>query len=348
MNKTKSLIKQTEDNFGINSDENTAGDKNIITPVRFTVTDKHKSFRTKQYDDWNRRTHIDNEINHADGVIIVSYFLPVILTKNSSGIWSAIWDKENLLTFQLKPRTAWIGSVRYLNAPIPIEDEEAVATVLGNMNCYPVFISQSQHFQFYDVFCKQQLWPIMHHIADVYGPLNLNEISAKSQQNLWFIYSTVHKMFREKVLELYQKNDLIWIHGFHLLLLPSFLRRRLPTSRIGYFFHTPFPSSEIWRTISRREELLLGILGADQIGFHLFEYARHFLSNCQRLIGCGFDSSNSGKMIINIDGREVQLTCIHVGVDLSRVDEILMSKTYIKEMNSWKERFKNKIVVAGK
>ena len=53
-------------------------------------------------------------------------------------------------------------------------------------------------------------------------------------------------------------------------------------------------------------------------------------------------------MIINIDGREVQLTCIHVGVDLSRVDEILMSKTYIKEMNSWKERFKNKIVVAGK
>ena len=51
-----------------------------------------------------------------------------------------------------------------------------------------------------------------------------------------------------------------------------------------YFFHTPFPSSEIWRTMSRREDLLRGILGADQIGFHLFEYARHFLTTCRRLL----------------------------------------------------------------
>jgi trehalose 6-phosphate synthase/phosphatase len=299
------------------------------------------------YADWNKRSHGAGQLAPTDGVIIVSYFLPVILTKSAAGAWSAAWEKENLLTFQLNARTSWIGSVRYQNAPIPVEEEEAVSNALAELSCYPVFISQAHHFQFYDIFCKQQVWPVLHHIADVYGPLNLNEISAKAQQGLWFVYSTVHKIFMEKVVEHYQNRDLIWIHGFHLMLLPSFLRRRLPVAKIGYFFHTPFPSSEIWRTISRREELLLGILGADQIGFHLYEYARHFLTNCQRLMGCGFDTQGSGKMVIHVDGREVQLSCMHVGVDVPHVDEVLASSAFASQMRAWKERFGNKIVVAG-
>lgn len=341
--KTKSLAKQTEDSFGI---PNSKLKKSGLAPVRHLASEK-SSNKAKHFEDWSRKSHADNQINSSDGVIIVSYFLPVLLNKTATGQWFANWDKENLLSLQLPTRTTWVGSVRYQNAPIPPEEEEAVAHALSELNCYPVFINQTMHFQFYDVYCKQQLWPVMHHIADVYGPLNLNDIGAKAQQSLWFVYSTVHKMFREKVLELYQQKDLIWIHGFHLLLLPSFLRRRIPTAKIGYFFHTPFPSSEIWRTISRREELLLGILGADQIGFHLYEYARHFLTNCQRLMGCGFDNTASGKMVIHIDGREVALTCIHVGVDVSRVNEILASKACEEQMRWWKEQFKGKIVVAG-
>jgi trehalose 6-phosphate synthase/phosphatase len=245
---------------------------------------------------------IDIQLKPQDGVIIVSYFLPVILSKDNQGLWSVTWDKENILSLQLGVRLSWVGSVRYANAPIPLEDEEAVARVLADINCYPVFINQNTHYQFYDIFCKQNLWPVMHHIADVYGPLNQNDIGAKTQQNLWFVYSTVHKLFREKVLEVYHETYLIWIHGFHLMLLPSYLRRRLPLAKIGYlkinfnkyvlnnrrlfsyFFHTPFPSSEIWRAMTRREDLLRGILGADQIGFHLYEYARHFLTTCRRVL----------------------------------------------------------------
>lgn len=341
---SKNMTKQTEDNFGVVVNLSSSVD---VAPSRFLATEK-QSQMAKMYADWNKRSHSAEQLSPSDGVIIVSYFLPVILTKTSTGGWSAAWDKENLLTFQLNARTTWIGSVRYQNAPIPADEEENVAHALAELNCFPVFVSQAHHFQFYDIFCKQQLWPVLHHIADVYGPLNLNEISAKAQQNLWFVYSTVHKIFLEKVVEHYQHRDLIWIHGFHLMLLPSFLRRRLPVAKIGYFFHTPFPSSELWRTVSRREELLLGLLGADQIGFHLFEYARHFVTNCQRLMGCGFDTAGSGKMVIQVDGREVQLTCIHVGVDVPRVDQVLASSAFASQMHAWKERFKGKIVVAGK
>lgn len=288
----------------------------------------------------------DDNITAEDGVVIVSYFLPIILSK-SNGHWTATWDKENLLSLQLESRTIWIGSVRYNGAPIPVEEEETVSRLLADMNCFPVFINQNMHVQFYDVFCKQNLWPIMHQVADVYGPLNVNEIGAKAQQNLWFTYSTVHKLFRERVMEVYQQGYLVWIHGFHLMLLPSFVRRRIPNAKIGYFFHTPFPSSEIWRTMSRREDLIRGILGADQIGFHLFEYARHFLTVCRRLLGCSYGVNASGNMTVSVDGREVCITCIHVGVDLQRVDELFAQPSFPTEVKAWKTKFPNKIVVSG-
>lgn len=305
------------------------------------------SERAKMFSAWGRSSFGD-KLGAQDGVIMVSYFLPVILSRKPSGGWSAIWDKEALLSIQIDVRLMWVGCVRYNGGPIPVEEEESVSSALSEINCYPIFINQTMHHLFYDIYCKQNLWLIMHHIADVYGPLNLSEKSFKAQQNLWFNYSTVLKMFREKVLEVFQQGYLIWIHGFHLMLLPSFLRRRLPTAKIGYFFHTPFPSSEIWRTMPRREDLLRGILGADQIGFHLYEYARHFLTTCHRLLGYSSETNSSGKMTVNVDGRAVSISCIHVGVDLPRLKDIFEIDNFKEEILMWKERFGNRIVVSGK
>jgi trehalose 6-phosphate synthase/phosphatase len=302
---------------------------------------------SEKYFEWGRKALIDNKITSDDGVVIVSYFLPVVLSKNANGFWSAAWDNETVLSLKLEARSMWVGSVRYQNAPIPVEEEENVAAALSHLSCYPVFVSQTMHLQFYDMFCKQNLWPIMHQIADVYGPLHQNDISANTQQNLWMVYSTVHNLFRDKILEVFQQGYLIWIHGFHLMLLPSFVRRRIPGAKIGYYLHTPFPSSEIWRTMSRREDLLRGILGADQVGFHLFEYARHFLTVCRRLLGCSFEINSSGMMVVNIDGREVTITCIHVGVDLPILEDIFNKSSFYGDTVAWRERFPNKIIVAG-
>ena len=103
-------------------------------------------------------------------------------------------------------KICWVGTVRYNGAPIPVEEEMAVANLLASMSCFPVFITQIMHHQFYEVFCKQNLWLLLHHVADVYGPLNQAEIGAKGQQDLWFAYSTVNRLFRDKVVEIYQKG----------------------------------------------------------------------------------------------------------------------------------------------
>lgn len=55
--------------------------------------------------------------------------------------------------------------------------------------------------------------------------------------------------------------------------------------QVGWFLHTPFPSSEIYRTLPVREDVLRATLRADLIGFHTYDYARHFISSCTRILG---------------------------------------------------------------
>ena len=60
------------------------------------------------------------------------------------------------------------------------------------------------------------------------------------------------------------------------------LASRLRPLSTGFCFHQPFPSSEIFRCLTNREELLRGMLCADHIGFHLFEWAQNFIACCRR------------------------------------------------------------------
>src|SRR4029453_19619623 len=72
---------------------------------------------------------------------------------------------------------------------------------------------------------------------------------------------------------------------FHLMLVPALLRRRDPSLSIGFFLHTPFPSSEVYRLLPGREQLLRGVLGADYVSFQIGDYARHFRSSVLRMLG---------------------------------------------------------------
>jgi trehalose 6-phosphate synthase/phosphatase len=310
----------------------------IATASKVTTT------KARKFKEWNRRASIDQSVSSSDTAIVVSYFLPVIVNRSPQGRWSATWDDETLLSMQTSVRMTRIGTVRYPGG-IPVDEEDAVAHALMELNCYPIFISQKNHFQFYEIYCKKILWPMINHVTDVYGQ-EVDNDSAQTQQDVWYIYTTVNRLFRDKIVEVYHRGNLIWIHGFHLMLLPTFVRRSINLAKIGLFFHTPFPSSEIWRTLDKREELLRGILGADHLGFHLYEYARHFLVCCHRLLGHNHEAKD-GKISLDVDGREVTITCMHVGVDLAKVQEAIASPDYQQDVESWKTKFPNKVIFAS-
>lgn len=168
------------------------------------------------------------------------------------------------------------------------------------------------------------------------------------EKELWSAYNTVNRKFAEVVVQYFNEGDLVWIHGFHLLILPSYLTRRIPMAKVGIFLHTPFPSSEIFRTLWCREDLLRGMLNADQVGFHLFEYARHFLTCCRRLLGLNYgmipDASGGHTLAIDTNGRHVAISSIHAGIEPPVLQQILDHPSTWQEAETIRSRFPGKTV----
>jgi trehalose 6-phosphate synthase/phosphatase len=171
------------------------------------------------------------------------------------------------------------------------------------------------------------------------------------EAELWSAYNTVNRLFAERVVQCFHEGDLVWIHGFHLLILPSYLTRRIPMAKVGIFLHTPFPSSEIFRTVWCREDLLRGMLNADQVGFHLFEYARHFLTSCRRLLGLNYgmipDTSGGHTLAIDTNGRSVVVTSIHAGVEPPVLNQILNHATTLDRAQGIRHSYQGRTIFCG-
>jgi trehalose 6-phosphate synthase/phosphatase len=128
---------------------------------------------------------------------------------------------------------------------------------------------------------------------------------------------------------------------------PSYIIRKIRGANVGLFLHVPFPSSEVFRTLSSRKELLRGMLNADHIGFHLFEYARHFMSSCKRILGLTYHPILRGQLGIDYGGRRVAVTCSHMAIDAKRVEETIASDIVREKIVELRRRYVGKKIVAG-
>jgi trehalose 6-phosphate synthase/phosphatase len=263
---------------------------------------------------------------------------------------------------------------------VPRSERKLVEECLQNFDCVPVWIEPLLFGEFYNGFCKGVLWPVVHNVTSVYSnrpedneifsgqrvvqdKTQFSEYSMDDVEQgpvhggrgreaaLWSAYNTVNRQFADVVVQCFNGHELVWIHGFHLLILPSYLTRRIPMARVGIFLHTPFPSSEIFRTLWCREDLLRGMLNADQVGFHLFEYARHFLTSCRRLLGLNYgmipDASGGHTLAIDTNGRHVAVTSIHAGVEPPVLNQILTHSSTVEKAGSIRNRFEGKHIFCG-
>lgn len=249
-------------------------------------------------------------------LIIVSNHLPVRV-KGIPGGWDFEWD-EDALVAQAKDGISEEFDVLYVGClPVEIDgqDQEKVAQELRQFfNCAPVFLGSELKEKYYKGFCKQQLWPLFHYVLPM-AP----QSSGRFDLELWQAYVKANKAFADKVVEESATDtDFVWIHDYHLLVLPSLLRKRFNRIRCGVFLHSPFPSSEIFRTFPKREELLRSLLNSDLIGFHTFDYARHFLSCCSRMLGLEHETAR-GSITIEYYGRTVGLKIMPTGVNPGRL-----------------------------
>ncbi|KAL9054006.1 MAG: hypothetical protein Q9162_004412 [Coniocarpon cinnabarinum] len=142
----------------------------------------------------------------------------------------------------------------------------------------------------------------------------------------WADYYRMNKLFADRILQIYKPGDYIWIHDYHLLLVPSLLRQVLPQATIGFFLHIPFPSSEFLRCLSRRKEILEGVLGANLIGFQSYGYSRHFSSCCKRILG--FEATPAG---VDAFGAHVAIVSFPIGIDVDSTYKFAFENSVVQD-----------------
>lgn len=165
----------------------------------------------------------------------------------------------------------------------------------------PVHLTTKQVERFYEGFCNGVLWPLFHYLLD--------KVRLDAWRD-WSAYREANERFAECVAAHYQSGDRIWVHDYHLMLLPALLRQRLPHASISFFLHIPFPASGVFRILPWRKDILEGLLGADLIGFHTHSYQRQFLSTVLRLLGLETNVDS-----ITYDGRLVRIGAFPISID---------------------------------
>ena len=188
----------------------------------------------------------------------------------------------------------------------------------------------------YSHFCKQILWPVFHYqIPD-------NPKSKAYEDHSWKYYVNVNQAFADKIVRNWKRGDVIWVHDYHLLLVPGMVRKKLPDAKIGFFLHVAFPSSEIFRCLAMRKELLEGMLGANLIGFQIHEYTRHFLQTCSRILAA--EATPDG---LQLEDRFVDVVNLPIGIDPVALDEHRGEPEVARWIESMRQRYQDcRLIVA--
>ena len=229
-------------------------------------------------------------------IIIVSNRLPVgIKIKNNSvHLQTSIGGlATGMKTIYKSFDSLWIGWPGIENKNIYESIRKEIKDKLKNEKCIPVYLDKKDIDLYYYGFSNRTIWPLFHYFTQ-YTEYN---------KTFWESYKKVNQNFADVISDNIKEGDAIWIHDYHLLLLPKLIREKYPEISIGFFLHIPFPSSEVFRILPWRNEIIEGMLGADLIGFHTYDYESHFLSCVRRLIGheIVFNQINLYKRITKVD-----------------------------------------------
>lgn len=221
------------------------------------------------------------------------------LKKSSGGLVSALSAVEDLHMTLI----GWPG------ADVPPEDRENVTSQMKDHSCIPVYLSHEEIELYYNGFSNGVLWPLFHYVTPA--------LITGSSEPEWNMYMKVNKEFAAVVASVIngsgEKDTLVWIHDYHLMLVPKYLREYLPNANIGFFLHTPFPSAELFRMLPYREEVLQGLLSSNFIGFQVKDYCRHFVTACSQLTSLQVTASCVDALPIG--GALVHCGTVPIGID---------------------------------
>lgn len=251
---------------------------------------------------------IEEQKENPRRLIIVAYRLPFKIInengqsefqQNSGGLVSAVLSlirNQKEAFFDEDQKIQWIGSSQ--NSREELEGHELANE---SFEAHPVFIPEQIHESYYEGFCNNLIWPLCHYFPSL----------ARFDDAYFYAYQTANELFFAKLSQIIRPGDVVWVQDYQLMLLPAMIRTKYPENQIGFFFHIPFPSYELFRLlpVKWRKAIMDGILGADVVGFHTNDYVEYFLKAAKLVTGFGnkLHYINLGNRIVKVDSFPISI-----------------------------------------
>ena len=267
-------------------------------------------------------------------IVFVSNRLPVTIIKNDNDYNfnpSIGGLATGLKSIHEENNSLWVGWCGLPSDKLDINDKKIINKKLQDeYKSVPIFLSNKELDKYYSGFSNNTIWPLFHYFTNytIYD------------NDLWKYYKTVNKKYLKKLKTVINDGDTIWVHDYQLMLLPKMIKDFFPNSKIGFFLHIPFPSFEIFRLMPWRKKILTGILGADLIGFHTYDYVRHFVSSIRRLLGHEY---NLG--LISVDNHVIKVDSFPMGIDYEHYSTAHKMQTIQNEAREIVEKTKGTKVI---
>ena len=223
----------------------------------------------------------------------------------------------------------WDGGAHHMPTRIP---------ALG-ADLLPVGLTKTEVGGYYHGFSNRTIWPLFHDL--VKEPV--------FDRGWWRRYEVVNEKFADAVTGLVEKTGdtlMIWVHDYHLMLLPGLLRERLGDIPIAFFLHTPWPPPELFARLPWREEILRGLIGADLVSFHTDRYRKNFVRTCNRLLHDAHIGAEAGRIQLS-GGRIVQTGANPISIDVDEFAEEATGEAAEKELRRLARQFSHRRVLVG-
>lgn len=271
------------------------------------------------------------------GLIIVSNRLPLSV-KEENGSYKSSLSSGGLVTalssLTKSTNFRWFGwPGKAIEDP---EEQKKVSDALAENSAMGIFLDEQLAHDHYNNFSNSVLWPILHYQSGV-----------AFNEDAWKAYQRVNEIFADTVANEASAGDLIWVHDYHLLLLPSLLRERLEKQGkycpIGFTLHTPFPAEDFWKAIPVQKDLLKGLLACDVIGFHTDEYRRNFTESCGRSLGANTEKESQ----VQYEGHESYVGVFVVGIDPQKFSDSMQDRDVRKRIHELEKQYEGTTVIVG-
>ena len=212
------------------------------------------------------------------------------------------------------------------------EPDEDVKRQLTEHNLVPVSIDPRDYEDYYEGYSNDAIWPLFHYFTEF----------ASFVPEHFDAYRRVNQRFADVICDLAEPGDAVWVHDYHLMLLPRMLRDRGLDVRIGFFLHIPFPADETFRILPQRVEILRGLLGADLVGMHTYDYTYNYLRSVRRILGI---ESQAGT--VRMRDHNVRVEAHPLGIDTAEFQEKAYSQNAEHFLTQLKRTIGDRQVILG-